>query len=281
MMVGFVAGEAMAASPGAISPLEDFLLPDKPQGLGFQTQARLTDAIHRQNPTAWKRKTLASLISKYFMFALPLSQKFKDVLFSLTHGDLRDRLQQAIEQHEEEHQRRSDPIQIVRRRYAAAKQVVFLGLEPISAHLDSVPPALVDLLRYSFEEIVSGKLHAIMCVPSREIAIAIWKSTSNLVKARATTNPDAGTAAQLFEFIDKKLVLLELPRLMCVHTTLVFDPHESFAVGYTWYMPWDWRSPVKMPPAVLEAWKTEFLKPVENLKIDGKTITPIARTSIE
>lgn len=267
----------MAANPGAISPLEDFALGDTPQGLGYANQSKLADALHKQNPDNWKRKTLGSQISKYFNFGLPLSDRFKTGLRGLAHGELKDRLQKAIEQHEEEHQRRNDPVRIMSNRYASARQVVFIGLEPISANMDRVPASLIDLFRFSFQEIVSGNLSAIMGVPSREIAVGIWTAVSTLAEERAQSNSNQGTARDLLAILDRKLLLFSLPRQMCVHTTLVFDPNEPHGVGYTWYMPWDWRSPAKMPPTVLEAWKQEFLKPLEDCKLHGQPLTPIPR----
>ncbi len=278
MMGGLVAGTGMAGSPGALSPLEDFVFTPKPQGLGYLNQRALADALHRQRPNFWKKESLKSQISKFFKFALPLNANFTNVLLALTHGDLRAGLLRAIEQHEEEYQRRDDPIQIMRARYSTSKQLFFLGLEPISANLDSAPPSLVELLGFSFQEIVSGNLSVTMVVPSREIANGIWAAVSGLAEQRANASPDLGTAAELLAIADQKFVLLTLPRHMCVHTTVAFDPDLPTGAGYIWYMPWDWRTPVKMPPKVLDAWKTEFLKPIVDRKLDGKPILPITRT---
>jgi hypothetical protein len=266
----------MAGSLGVISPLEDFLLAKEPHGLGYADRGALADALLGQNPD-WKESTLKSTLSKYFNFALPLNKDFNFALRDLAHGELKDRLQDAIRQHDEEHQRREDPIGMMRRHYIEAKQVVYVGLEPISANLDFVPDSLVDLLKSSFEEIVSGKLSAIMGVPSRDIAIGIWKSVSGLIEARAKADPKHRSTAEVLEIVDQKLVLLVLPRRMCVHTTLLFDPDESNCVGYTWYMPWDWRSPVKMPQIVLNAWKQEFLEPIKARKLDGKPLVQVTR----
>lgn len=278
MMVGLVAGTAMAGSPGAISPLEDFVLADNPQGLGFKNQSALADKLYKQDSKIWGRKSLASQVSKHFSFALPLSDKFKDSLRAITQRNLKDNLQKAIDQHEEEHQRRNNPVRYIRVRYETSKHLFFLGLEPISANLGSVPDTLIDLLKFSFQEIVTGNLSVTMGVPSREIAEGIWVAISGLAEERAKTNPEQGTVAELLAIADQKLVLLSLPRHMCVHTTFVFDPDLPTGVGYIWYMPWDWRSPAKMPPAVLEAWKQEFLKPLLDRRVDGQTISPVART---
>lgn len=266
----------MAGNLGVISPLEDFLLAKEPHGLGYADRGALADALLEQKPD-WKEGTLKANLSKYFNFALPLNRDFNFALRDLAHGDLKEGLQIAIKQHNEEHQRREDPIGMMRRHYIDAKHVVYVGLEPISANLGSVPDSLVDLLKSSFEEIVSGKLSAVMGVPSRDIANGIWKSVSGLVETRAKADPKHRSPAEVLEIVDQKLVLLELPRRMCVHTSLLFDPDEPNCVGYTWYMPWDWRSPVKMPKIVLDAWKQEFLEPIKARKLDGKPLVRVTR----
>jgi len=167
----------------SISPLADFILmPKERGGLGVQNRMALARGMYDQNPRRLGRQTLAANISNYFKYSLPLSQPFKDYLYAIAGRKLHDALQEAIRQHETEFERRRDPIETIRAHYEQAEQVVFLGLEPISANLTTVPESLLNLLSYSFGQMMAGPLVATMGIPNREMAQAIWTGISNRIK---------------------------------------------------------------------------------------------------
>ncbi len=244
-------------------PLDDFIRAPKGKGLGFESAADLAREICNRRSQALSEKTLAADISKFLSYARPLTAAFIEQLYEIAGRTSRKELQLAIATHTEEFETRRDPIARITERYTNAERVIFLGLQPISANMETASPELLDLLNYSIRQLIVEAIRTTMGVPSKDLACAIWKNLSRRAAEWSEKNPEDGTEEQLLARLDERLTVLVLPRLMCVHTTLVFDPHKENSTSYVWYMPWDWRALAKMPAAVLAAWKQEFLTLIE------------------
>lgn len=267
----------MAVIPGHLSPLADFFFGEPPQGMGFKNNRNLATAICQRNTKAKPKQTVENTISDYFRLQSQVPEKFARFLRIIVgSGELRAAFDRALQEHNDIVRLRQTPIEVLRHRYSLASDVIFIALEPISANIANAPQSLVDFLEGTFEELFVGSLRATMCVASETLAHKAWNALKRLAKGYAQRAETTWTEDSALDHIDERLKLYVLPKHLCVFPTFVFDPDTEKECGFVWFMPWDWRSPTRMPLQVLAIWKEQILAPIQQGKIDGRVIPRIS-----